>query len=64
MEQGREVEVCRDLYPNGMLVSGLTRRVQPGHTDLIADPSSETIFEAALLLVPLLARADILPTPE
>ena len=62
MEQGREVgSLARDLYPNGILVSGTGANSAAKITqDLIANPSSETIFEAAFASGAFVARADIL----
>jgi CRISPR/Cas system-associated exonuclease Cas4 (RecB family) len=62
MEQGKEVgSLARTLYPNGILVSKTDAKSAASLTqDLIADPSIETLFEAAFSHGAFVARADIL----
>jgi hypothetical protein len=62
MEQGQEVgSLARTLYPNGILVSKTDVKSAASLTqDLIADPSIDTLFEAAFSHGAFVARADIL----
>lgn len=62
MEQGREIgELARKLFPNGRLVTTQDGRTPVELTqELLADDSTETLFEAAFLDGPFMARADII----
>lgn len=62
MEQGMEVgQLARELYANGIVVSGGDRQTAAEVTrDLISDPSIETLFEASFHRAPFVAKADIL----
>ncbi len=62
MEQGLEIgSRARELYPNGIVVATSGGRSPAEITqELIADPSIETLFEAALEVSPFVARADVL----
>jgi hypothetical protein len=62
MEQGREIgELARALFPSGRLVTTQDGRTPVELTqDLLADGSTETLFEAAFLDDPFMTRADIL----
>jgi hypothetical protein len=61
MEQGREIgEFARELFPNGILVSGSGTAAVEATRELISIPQTETLFEAAFAAGKLTARADIL----
>jgi Domain of unknown function(DUF2779) len=61
MEQGREIgELARELFPNGILVSGTGTAAVDATQELIRIPETDTLFEAAFIAGKLTARADIL----
>jgi CRISPR/Cas system-associated exonuclease Cas4 (RecB family) len=62
MEQGREVgKLARELYPTGILVSNVGGKTVVELTnELIARPSTDTLFEAEFNAGRFVARADIL----
>jgi uncharacterized protein DUF2779 len=62
MEQGQDIgRLARELYPNGIFVSKRDGKTPAQITqDLIADATSETLFEAAFHAAPFVAKADIL----
>ena len=62
MQQGQEIgSRARELYPNGIFVSGSGGKTPAEITQaLVADASVETLFEAAFRTGPFVAKADIL----
>ena len=62
MQQGQEVgSRARELYPNGIFVSGSSGKTPAEITEvLLADASVETLFEAEFRTGPFVAKADIL----
>lgn len=62
MEQGREIgELARGLFPEGRLVSNNDQDTAEGLTEkLLSDSSTKTLFEAAFVDAPFIARPDIL----
>lgn len=61
MEQGREVgELARELFPNGIFVSGYGDAAVEATQELIKIPQTDSVFEASFAAGKLVARADIL----
>src|SRR4051812_12645539 len=61
MQQGQEVgTLARKLYPTGVLVPPSDGAAASAATQELIGQSRETIFEAAFIAGPFVARADIL----
>lgn len=61
MEQGREIgEFARELFPNGVMVSGSGPAAVEATRELVNTPQTDTLFEAAFVAGRMTARADIL----
>lgn len=62
MEQGQEIgALARKLYPQGIFVTGKNGKSPAQVTqDLMADPATNTLFEATILAAPFIAKADII----
>ena len=62
MEQGQEIgKLAQELYPEGILVVRRDGKTALQITeDLISNPSTETLFEAAFAAGPFTVKADIL----